>query len=613
MQNEGEQTVEFGSIVDSKKTKLRFVPVGAVKMRDGFWKKKMDGNHERGLPQLLKNLSDHGVIENYKIVSGRKQGERQGPYFSDSDLYKWMEGAAWDLQTYDDPKRKAELDEIIDEVVAAQGADGYINTFFQGDLAKERFTKLPSHHELYCAGHLFQAAIAHYRSTGGDKLLAASCRFADYLVRTFGPDRIDETDGHPEIEMAMIEMYRTTGERRYLELGEFYLSKLKFREMPELKGHAVRAMYTCCAGADHYAETGDAGSKESGERLWQDLTDRKLYITGGVGARYQQEAIGFAYELPTLHAYSETCAAIANAMWQYRMLAVYGDAKFADEMERAFYNGVISGVSLDETEYFYVNPLTSMGTHSRKAWFGCTCCPTNMVRTLATIPGYMYSVSDDGVWAHMFDNSRVDYKLADGTPFTLDQTTDYPWGGAVMLKVGLKAPKHFKLHVRVPGWCDKASISVNDEDAGSVEPGAYAVLDRSWQDGDTVKLTLEMPVTVMECDPRVRDVYGSVAVTRGPLVYCAESVDNPGISVLDLSVASDSFEESRIADLGGVVALTGKGRAAETSQVGGPLYRRARQARIKDTPIKLIPYYAWANRGLSQMTIWMPQAFERMG
>lgn len=600
--------MDFGSIIDSKKTKLHFVPVAAVKMRDGFWKKKMDGNHNVGLPRLIQNLKDHGVVENFKLVSGRKQGERQGPYFSDSDLYKWMEGAAWDLQTYDDPARKAELDEVIDEVVAAQGKDGYINTFFQGELAKERFTKLPSHHELYCAGHLFQAAVAHYRTTGDDKLLAACKRFADYLVKTFGPDKINETDGHPEIELAMVEMYRTTGEKSYLDLAGFYMSKLKFAEMPELKGHAVRAMYTCCGGADYFAETDDAAYKEAGERLWQDLTDRKLYITGGVGARYTQEAIGFAYELPTLWAYSETCAAIANAMWQYRMLGIYADAKFADEMERAFYNGVISGVSLDGSEYFYVNPLTSMGTHARRAWYGCTCCPTNMVRTLATIPGYMYSVSDDGLWVHMFDNSTVDYKLADGAAFTLEQTTDYPWSGDVTLKLGLKEPKHFKLHVRVPGWCPNASISVNGEDAGAVTPGSYAVIDRSWHDGDTVKMTLEMPVTVMESDARVRDVYGSVAVTRGPIVYCIESVDNPDVSVLETCLSPEKFDEARTDQLGGVVTLRGEGMTAEQSGIGGPLYRPVGRTKYRETPLTLIPYYAWANRGgESKMTVWMPR------
>lgn len=598
----------MAAVIDSKKTKLSFVPISAVKMRDGFWKKRMDNNHEKGLPRLLKELKDHEVIENFKLVSGRKTGERKGPYFSDSDLYKWMEGAAWDLQTYNDPKRKAELDEVIDEVVAAQGADGYINTFFQGDLAKERFTKLPSHHELYCAGHLFQAGVAHYRTTGDDKLLNACIRFADYMCEQFGPGKIEQTDGHPEIELALVELYRTTGHKRYLDLAGFFMGVLKFPDMPELRGHAVRAMYTCCGGADYYAETGDAVYKEAGERLWRDLTSAKLYITGGVGNRYQSEAIGMAYELPTMHAYSETCAAIGNAMWQYRMLAIYADAKFADEMERAFYNGVISGVSLSGEEYFYMNPLASKGEYARKAWFGCTCCPTNMVRTLATIPGYMYSVSDDGIWVHMFDNSVVDYKLPDGTAFTLEQKTEYPWNGTVELKIGLREPKRFKLNVRIPGWCGKATLDVNGEDAGSVTPGTYAAIDRTWHDGDTVTLKLDMPVVLMEADPRLRDVYGSVAVMRGPMVYCAETPDNREASPLELSLTSDEFQESRIDQLEGVVALKGRALAADPSEIGEVLYKKAKQGGVKSTSVTLVPYYAWCNRGASQMTVWMPKA-----
>lgn len=594
------------TIVESKKTTLKSVPIGAVRLRDGFWKTKMDRNHDLGLPDLLKNLREHGVIDNFRLVSGRMSGERQGPYFSDSDLYKWMEGAAWDLQTYNDPKRKAELDEIIDDVVAAQGADGYINTFFQGDLAKERFTKLGSHHELYCAGHLFQAGIAHYRVTGDDKLLSACIRFADYLTREFGPGKIEQPDGHPEIEMALVELYRTTGENKYLDLAGFFLGKLNFPEMQQLGGHAVRAMYTCCGGADYQAEAGDAAYAASSERLWQDLMDGKYYVTGGVGARYQQEAIGFAYELPNLHAYSETCAAIAHAMWEYRLLNIYADGKFADEMERAFYNGVISGVSLRGDEYFYVNPLASTGTHSRRAWYGCTCCPTNMVRTLAMIPGYMYSVSEDGIWVHLFDNSIVDYKLPDGTAFTLEQSAGYPWSGDISLKLGLSEPHRFKLRVRIPGWCERASLSVNDEDAGSVQPGSYAVIDRGWNDGDTVKLVLDMPVTLVECDPRVRENYRCAAITRGPLVYCAESVDNPDISVLETCLTSAGFSTEPLSSLEGAVAVRTEALAAETSAIGGRLYRKAGRTSYRKSPLTLVPYFLWCNRGKSQMTVWMP-------
>lgn len=598
-------------VIASDKTRLNFVPISAVSMRDGFWKTRMDLNHQHGIPRLLRHLEDHGVVDNFMIVSGRKDVERKGPYFTDSDLYKWMEGAAFDLQTYDEPQTRADLDRIIDEVVAAQGDDGYLNTFFQGELFDQRFRNLPVEHELYCAGHLFQAAVAHYRATGSDKLLTAACRFADYLSSVFGYDKKQGAAGHPEIEMALVELYRTTGEKRYLELAEYLMTQLHFRTMPALGGHAVRALYTCCGGADYYAESGDAEFKASIERLWNDLISGKMYITGGVGSRYAGEAIGEPYELPNLRAYAETCAAIANAMFNYRMLAVYADARFADVMERALYNGVISGVSLDGVAYFYTNPLANNGSHQRQEWWGCTCCPTNMVRTLASIPGYIYSTSGDGVWVHLYDNSRVDYKLADGARFGLEQTTDYPWEGNVDFALDLPEPKEFTLRLRIPDWCDSGAAAVNGEEVpDAIRPASYLAIRRTWKPGDRVHLHLGMPVTLQECDPRVRENMGSVAVQRGPMVYCAESPDNPGVSILDLELASGDFTPTFEEDkLGGVVTLKGSGLTADVTAPRGPLYRQVgavEPVRLAPTPVTLIPYYAWANRGPASMTVWMP-------
>lgn len=605
----------MSGVISSKKTKLRPVPANAVEMRDGFWKRRMDLNHEFGIPKLLSHLEEHGVVDNFMLVSGRKQVERKGPYFSDSDIYKWIEGAAWDVMVYGDGKTSDDLERVIDEVVAAQGDDGYLNTFFQGELFSQRFRDLPVEHELYCAGHLFQAAVAHYRATGSEKLLSAACGYADYLAQEFGPGKREQVDGHPEIEMALVELYRVTGEQRYLDLAGYFLSLLKFPDMQGLAGHAVRALYTCCGGADYAVESGDATFEEAGLRLWEDLVSTKMYVTGGVGSRYQKEAIGEAYELPNLRAYTETCAAIASVMWNLRMLSIYGDAKYAVELERALYNGVISGISLDGTAYFYRNPLSDRGGHTRQEWWGCTCCPTNMVRTLASLPSYMYATSDEGVWVHLLDNSKLSYKLADGTPFSLEVSTKYPWDGNVDITVGLDAPKEFTLFVRKPAGCPSvSSVAVSGQKTSPpTGESGYWAFRREWQPGDQVSIRSHpnMPVLLMECDPRVRENYGSVAVQRGPLVYCAESHDNPGVSIIDLELASDTLEHEWEENLlGGVMVVKGEGLTPLDPQAGrGPLYRPRRStlpSRLEHTPVRLIPYYAWANRGPADMTVWMP-------
>lgn len=602
-------------VIASRKLKLRPVPVGAVRMGEGFWKKRIDANHDRGLPALLKQLEEHGVVDNFALVSGRRQVERKGPYFSDSDLFKWIEGASWDLISHPDPKSRADLDRVIDEVVAAQNPDGYLNTFFQGELADQRFRNLPVEHELYCAGHLFQAAVAHYRATGERKLLDAACRYADYLTTTFGPGRIEETDGHPEVEMALVELYRATGKKEYLDLSGYFITLLEPGYGPTLKGHAVRALYTLCAEVDYYAETGRDVSKEIIDRQWNDLVSTKMYVTGGVGSRGHGEAIGEPYELPNADAYAETCAAIANAMFNYRMLAVYGESKFADEMERALYNGVISGVSLDGTAYFYVNPLAENGGRQRQDWWGCTCCPTNMVRLLASLPGYMYSTSDEGVWVHLFDNSKVQYKLADGAAFTLEQKTQYPWDGKVEITVGLDAPKEFTIFVRRPSWSSSFGVAVDGlRHHETYKHNGYEAIRKAWVPGDVIHVDIDMNTHLLECDPRVRENLGSAAVQRGPIIYCAESVDNPDAVIADLELTPGDIEATFRPDLlGGVVTLQGRGRTPmDPAAQRAPLYRQigrglgAEYARMQRTPVILIPYYAWANRGPSQMAVWIP-------
>lgn len=585
-------------VIASNKTLLEAVPISAVKMRDGFWKTRMDANEKHGIPRLLKHLEDHGVIEAFRNDSAK----RNGRFWSDCDLFKWMEGASFVLQSTGDKKLKAKLDELIEAVIAVQQPDGYLNSYFRGELADQRFRNLKWEHELYCAGHTFQAAVAHFRATGEDKFINCACRYADFLAGYFGYDKHQGVDGHPEVEMALVELYRATGQQAYLDLAEYFLSQWDFKNKQCVDGHAVRAMYLCSAGADYFAETGDAAYGAAVKRQWDDLTQRKMYITGGLGSYYYHEEIGWAYDLPNEHAYTETCAAIASAMFSYRMLHITGEAKYADEMERAFYNGVISGVSLDGTAYFYQNPLACYRDYQRQEWFDVTCCPTNMVRTLASIPGYMYSISDEGVWVHLFDNSEVNWKLADGTPFKLNVETRYPWDGKVKLTIGLDAPKEFTLFVRVPNW------SPGDAECGEIENG-YLKLHALWRPRDVVEIDVRLPLTLVGSDPRVRANAGQVAVQRGPIIYCAEGVDNTEASIRDLSLRSGSFDEAFEEDLlGGIVTLTGEGLAdVETDR--GPLYQPARAWKAiekRDAEVKLIPYYAWASRGPSHMRVWLP-------
>lgn len=578
-------------LIASNSTKLRPVPVGAVRMGDGFWKPRMDANVSKGIPRLLKHLEEHGVTEAFRIACGKSSAQRTTIFWTDSDLFKWMEGAALALQTENDPELSAKLDEVIEEVVAVQRDDGYLNTFFSGGLQDQRFRNLPVEHELYCAGHLFQAAVAHYRIGGNSKLLNCACRYADFLAGYFGYDKHQGVDGHPEVEMALVELYRSTGTKSYLDLAEYFLSQWGFKDKQEVDGHAVRAMYLCCGGADYYAETGDAAYGAAVERLWDDLTLRKMYITGGVGSYHAGEAIGWAYDLPNERAYAETCAAIASAMFSYRMLQITGEAKYADEMERAFYNGVISGVSLDGTAYFYQNPLACYRNYQRQEWFDCTCCPTNMVRTLAAVPGYMYSTSDEGVWVHLFDSSEVEWKLADGTAFTLKVETKYPWDGDTTVTVGLDAPKEFTLFVRSPGC-------------------GYRAVRKTWQPNEKLNVQMDVSPKLVESDPRVRGNIGRVAVQRGPIVYCAESTDNPDAPIRDVELSAGEFDETFEPDLlGGVVTVAAKGVVREATGDRGPLYQPFgswNQLTKREARLKLIPYYAWANRGKSDMTVWMP-------
>lgn len=626
-------------VLDLRKSphaRLRNVPVRAVTIRDGFWSARQRVNVERSIPTLLDLLEEHGVLDNFRRLSGRKAAPRRGPLYTDSDIYKWLEAAAFVLQSGDRPELRAKVDRVVEEILAAQEPSGYLNTYYVDERKALRFTEVTRSHETYCLGHLLQAAIALYRGSGDRRLLDAGIRFVNYLMDNFGRTKRPLSSDHPEIELALVELYRTTGERRYLEFAAYFLEgdgeRLKltprdivylfsgkpFTERTKLEGHAVRAMYASSGATDYYLETGEEAYWKTLERLWEDMTRRKMYITGGVGSRAVGEAFGEPYELPNQLAYTESCAAIGNLMWNWRMLAATGEARFAEVLERALYNGVNSGMSLDGTLYCYRNPLELVGNREdkiRNPWYSTTCCPPNLERILASLSGYFYSTSREGLYVHLYDNNELNWRLENGVALRLRQTTRYPWDGKVGIEVEPASATEFTLFVRIPSWSRRTTVTVNGAAAGPAQPGTYLALRRTWKPGDAVTLDFEMTPRLTAANPRVRDSFGRVAVERGPLVYAMEEIDQKGAGslfdlYLDLQGGRSGFREAYAADkLGGIVELRHAGLEAEPPSATRPLYEPfAGDGKLRGRPreLVLIPYYAFANREPTAMAVWIP-------
>jgi uncharacterized protein len=613
--------------------KVRPVPVREVTLGEGFWSARLRTNVDKSIPTLLALLEEHGIIDNFRRLSGRKAVARRGPLYTDSDLYKWIEAAAFTLESKDNAALRATIDRIVDDILAAQEPSGYLNTYYVDDRVRLRFTEMQRSHELYCLGHLLQAGIAYFRATGNRRLLDGGIRFADYLAANFGPKpKRPLLTGHPELEMALVELYRTTGERKYLELAGYLLSgvereRLKLREgdlrylfsgkpfvsRTGFEGHAVRAMYASCGAADYYAETGEAAYGETLKRLWQDMRQRKMYLTGGVGSRSEGEAFGEPYELPNTQAYTESCAAIANLMWNFRMLAITGESRFTDVMERALYNGINSGMSLEGTLYCYRNPLASDGEKIRNPWYDTTCCPPNLQRMLASLPGYLYGAGADGSWyVHLYHASEM--RSASGVK--LKQETQYPWSGRVDITVTPAAQAStFTLYLRIPEWSRRTTVSVNGKPLGqAVTAGSYLPVSRAWKPGDTVRLELDTAIRLTAANPRVPEGWGKVAVERGPLVYCLEQPDQAeSVDVGDALIAeSRKFTAgTRNDSLGGALTIVHQGLVYSKPLSDAPLYAEVGELPArKAASLTFIPYYAWANRGPSRMRVWIPVAKE---
>lgn len=628
-------------VIATKKSpyaKLHSVPVQAVTIDTGFWSKRRVTNVESSIPSMRQELIDHGRMDNFLRLEGKTDVAQHGPVFSDSDIYKWTEAVGFALQSQPLPELRAQTDVMIKQVIAAQEPSGYLNTYYVDDHKGDRMQwKIQTTgHELYCIGHLLQGAIAYYRATGDPTLLEAGMRFVDgFLLPGYGPAPNQQpiVAGHPEIEMSLIELYRTTGNKQYLDLAGYILAGDKripltprqitymfcgipFTQRTKLEGHAVRAMYACCGATDYYLETGDPEYWKTLNVLWEDLAAHQLYLTGGVGARSDGESFGNAYELPNERAYGESCAAIGNMMWNWRMLSASGDAKFTDVMERSLYNGINSGMSLDGKLYCYRNPLAfnpDTGDKIRNPWYDTTCCPPNLERTFASLPGYFYSTSSQGVYVHFYDNSTMHWKLESGTPIALQQTTQYPWEGSVHISVAPATPEEFTLYVRIPGWSKQNTVKVNGEEVAQVTPGQYLPIRRKWKADDKVELSFDMKPQIIHANPAVADDRGRIALQRGPVVFCMEQLDQSADAtnagnfpryVAALTESTSARYDPALLD--GVVVLEHPGALLSADKPA--LYQESlpEHKSASETTLRMIPYYAWSNRQLSAMQVWIP-------
>ena len=642
----GRRTVGPIRLTSSSAVALR--PATRARITGGFWAGRRAVNRDVCVPEGWDRLHEAGNFHNLELAAGRTTGEYVNDLpFLDSDLYKWLEAVAW---TLDDPdlasasaeqllSRLAESEELL---TAVQQDDGYLDSHFQVRFPGERFVQLPWGHELYCAGHLIQAAVALHRTTGDEGLLAIGRRVADLVVRAFGtgPGQVDGVDGHPEIETALVELYRETGERSYLDLAIYFVDRrghgllgdgrfgryywqdhTPIREAQTAEGHVVRQLYLLAGVADVYAETGDRTLLSAAERLWSEMVATKTYLTGGMGAHHRDEAYGDPYELPNERSYCETCAAIASIHFSWRMLMITGEAKYADLLERTLYNGFLAGLSLDGKRYIYANPLQvrdahvssgADGDYVRVPWFHCACCPPNVMRLLASLEHYVLLSNDTSVALHQFVTGSWTAEVAGGAA-RLAVSTDYPWQGSVRVQVEDSPDQAWTLTVRVPGWAEGAALTVNGQAAGGGPVDGWWRVERTWDAGDEVLLQLPLEPRLTAADPRLDAARGCVAVERGPLVYCLEGVDHEGHRLDDVILEPSQPLRADAEDgaLGPVVLVRAAGAARGRPAASWWPYPQAPEADAvvqESVALTAVPYFAWGNRGEGAMRIWVPTA-----
>ena len=646
----------------------RSVNTGTVKVKDvefanGFWQSRIDLIRSVVLPYQWDALNDNipgqepsGALENFKIAGGLSNGEFQGMVFQDSDTAKWIEAVSYILEGKPDTQLEETVDQVIDVIGAAQQDDGYLNTYFTIKEPDNRWSNLHEGHELYCAGHMIEAGVAYYNATGKDKLLKIVCRFADLISEIFGhePTQIPGYPGHQEIELALVRLYNVTKNVTYLNLSKYFLDQrgqdddyfklqwekrgkteyfpglrdlgrkylqdhLPVRKQKEPVGHAVRVGYMFAAAADVGQIYEDQELLDAVDTVWENMINQQYYITGGIGSSaHDGEAFTLPYDLPPDRPYTETCAAVGLVFWGWRMLNYSLDSKYADVLERSLYNAALPGMSLDGKKFFYVNPLSvdprlsgkrhdmSHIKSERQSWYGCACCPPNLSRLVASIGSYFYSYNSETVYVHLYGTSSTKLEIGSGVAIT--QESEYPWNGNIQLTVDPdKEQIKFRLALRIPGWSDSPSLLVNNQevDTDSRENG-YVVIDRVWKKGDTVTLLLPMPPRLTYGNTALRDTAGLVAIERGPLVYCFEQADN-GADLHNLSLSDKPKIIEHQYDpglLNGIVELEVEGK--RYSSKNNLLYGTQKPSSEK-VILKAVPYFAWGNRGLGEMRVWLRQ------
>ena len=626
---------------------MKALPFTDVTINDRFWAPRQATNSEKTIPHELEQCHTTGRINNFAKAAGIMEGNFEGIFFNDSDVHKLVEAASYILHTHPNPAWIVELDEVIDTIAKSQQADGYLNSYFTLVEPEKRWQNLGMMHELYCAGHLFEAGVVHYQATGKDKLLDVACRFADLIDNTFGHGKRAGFPGHQGIELALVKLARVTGEARYMSLADYFVTTRghsphvfekelenpdlpgglgayqhhytrdgkyegtysqahkPLKEQSECVGHAVRAMYFYAGAADIALETGDTDITNALDALWENV-EKRLYITGGVGPSGHNEGFTQDYELPNFSAYAETCASIGLIFWAHRMFLLKGESRFVDVLETALYNGALSGISLDGTGFFYQNPLASRGGRHRHAWFGCACCPPNIARLLGSLGQYIYAQSEKGLWVNLYVGGTASTKIADDVSLKLTQETNYPWSGDVKITVKPEKPANFTLNLRIPSWCERFGVNINGETHNAkAESNGYLSIDRHWCANDTVELNLDMPVERIYAHPYIRDNLGRSALRRGPLVYCFEDVDNPDGAFETLSIVDDAAVEAIFNSelLGGITLIRGSGTVHNPSNWNDSLYLSKPSLRRMD--VTAIPYYAWSNREAGQMAVWV--------
>jgi hypothetical protein len=622
------------------------VPFTSVKVTDDFWAPRIKKNSTVTIPIAFSYCESSGRVKNFEIAGKLDTGKFQTIYpFDDSDVYKIIEGASYSLQTNPDPKLEAYLDTLIYKIGKAQEPDGYLYTnrtiaeMHGGKglhewASKKRWEQdSVLSHELYNLGHLYEAAVAHYQATGKKTLLNIALRSADLVNKDFGWDREKVYPGHQVIEMGLVKLYRVTGEKKYLDLAKFFLdvrgpkgeaynqANKKVIDQTEAVGHAVRATYMYSGMADIAAIENDKAYLNAITKIWEDIVYRKIYITGGIGATGGNEGFGEPYVLPNMSAYCETCASIGDIFANHRLFLLHGESKYIDILEKTLYNSMLSGVSLSGDRFFYPNPLESNGQHSRSAWFGCACCPSNIARFVPAIPGYIYAVTDEDIYVNLFISNEADINVG-RTKVHVSQKANFPWDGKVEMTVDPEKSSGFSMMIRIPGWAnneaipgglykfndnvnEKYKISVNGETKDWEIENGYAEIERRWKKGDRIEIEFPMPVRRVTADERIRDDAGKMAVQRGPVIYCAEWPDNIDVNVRSLVIDKETPLTAEFIPslLGGTEVIKTKGFRTERTLDG-------KIESLPEGPVTLIPYALWNNRGPGQMIVWLPVSKE---